>query len=172
MPRRFFRKFTPIAAKLRDRWYFRALGPRLTDPRLWSVNRRAITTAFGTGIAIGFVPLPIHLPLVLLVAMIWRLNVPAIVGTSFLFNPLTVVPVYYTAYRVGSMLLGQHPGKFAFKLSWDWLQDGLGAFWKPFLLGCLVCSIVFGYLGYRGLELVWRLSAVNRLNARKGSVRE
>jgi uncharacterized protein (DUF2062 family) len=172
MPRRFFQKFRPIAAQLRERWYFRALGPRLRDPRLWSVNRRAITTAFGAGIAIGFIPIPLHLPLAMVAAMIWRLNVPAIVGTSLLFNPLTVVPIYFTAYRVGTLLLGEPAGKFAFSLSWDWLQNGLGTFWKPFLLGCLVCSVVGGYLAYRGLELVWRLSTLSRLNARKSGVRE
>jgi uncharacterized protein (DUF2062 family) len=28
--------------------------------------------------------------------------------------------------------------------------------WKPFLVGCLVCGVVGGVLGYMGLELAWR----------------
>jgi uncharacterized protein (DUF2062 family) len=172
MPRRFFRKFQPVAAKLRENWYFRLLGPRLTDPRLWSVNRRAITAAFGAGVAVTFVPLPIHTLLGLIVAMVWRLNVPTIVGTSLLLNPFTLVPVYYAAYRVGALLLGLKPGRFAFELSWTWLQNGLGAFWKPFLLGCLICGVIGGYLSYRALELAWRYSTVSRLNARRGNVRD
>jgi uncharacterized protein (DUF2062 family) len=44
--------------------------------------------------------------------------------------------------------------------------------WKPFLLGCVVCAVLGGYLAYRALELVWRLSTVNRLNARRSSVRD
>ena len=172
MPRQLFVKFRPIAAKLRQGWYFRVLGPKLTDSRLWSLNRRAITAAFGAGIAISFIPLPAHLLLGLVAAMVWHLNVPAMMGTLLLFNPLTAVPVYYVAYRVGALLLGHTPGPFNFEPSWDWLQNGLGSIWKPFLVGCLVCSIVGGYLGYRLLELAWRVSTVNRKNARRGLFRK
>lgn len=172
MPREFFRKFQPAARKLRDKWYFRLLGPRLTDTRLWGLNRRAITAAFGTGIAIAFIPLPAHLLLGLAAAVIWRLNIPAIVGTLLVLNPLTAVPIYYVAYRVGALILGVKPGSFAFELSWNWLQTGLGSVWKPFLLGCLVCSVVGGYLAYRALELAWRFSTARRLNARRNAVRD
>lgn len=160
-----------MARKLRDKWYFRLLGPRLTDQRLWGLNRRAITAAFGTGIAISFIPLPIHLFIGLAAAVIWRLNIPAMVGTLLLLNPLTAVPVYYMAYRVGALLLRVRPGSFAFELSWAWLQNGLGSVWKPFLLGCMVCGVLGGYLAYRLLELAWRYSTVSRLNARRNSVR-
>jgi uncharacterized protein (DUF2062 family) len=172
MPRQLFVKFRPIAEKLRSSWYFRALGPKLTDARLWGVNRRAITMAFGTGIAISFIPLPAHIVFGLIAAMIWHLNVPAMVATLLLMNPLTVVPVYYFAYRIGVLLLGYNPGPFVFELSWAWLQNGLGAVWKPFLVGCVVCSIIGGFAGYRLLELAWRISTVNRKNARREASRE
>jgi uncharacterized protein len=172
MPRELFRKFQPVAARLRSRWYFRLLGPRITDARLWGLNRRAITAAFGAGIAIAFIPLPVHLFLGLAAAVIWRLNIPAMVGTLLLMNPLTAVPVYYVAYRVGALILRVPPGRFAFELSWNWLQTGLGSVWKPFLLGCLVCAVLGGYLAYRLLELAWRFSTVSRLNARRNAVRD
>jgi uncharacterized protein len=172
MPRRLFLKARPLAARMRNSWYFRLLGPRVTDSRLWAVNRRAITMAFGTAIGISFIPLPAHLLFGLFAAIIWRLNVPTMLVSLLLLNPLTVVPVYYLAYRVGALLVGQPAGKFAFELSWTWLQTGLGSIWKPFLVGCLVCSVVFGYLSYRLLELIWRISTVNRLNAKRAAVRE
>jgi uncharacterized protein (DUF2062 family) len=73
---------------------------------------------------------------------------------------------------VGTLVLGQPVGKFTFELSWSWLQTGLGTIWKPFLVGCLVCSVVGGFLAYRLLELIWRISTVNRLNAKRAGVRE
>ena len=167
MPRPLFVKIRPFAQKLRNTRLFRLLGPKLSDPRLWSLNRRAITMAFGTGIAIAFIPLPIHLPAGLIAAMIWHLNVPTLVVTSTFVNPLTAVPVYYFAYRVGTLLLGQPAGSFGFEFSMRWLQDGLGITWKPFLLGCLVCAVVGGYGSYRLLELAWRISTMNRKSARR-----
>jgi uncharacterized protein (DUF2062 family) len=172
MPRPLFVKFRPIAQKLRNSRLFRLLGPKITDPRLWSLNRRAITAAFGAGIAICFIPLPIHLPASLIAAMIWHLNVPTLVVTASLVNPITALPAYYFAYRVGALLLGTAPGAFRFEFSWDWLQNGLGVIWKPFLLGCLVCGMIGGYTAYRLLELIWRVSTINRKSARRGATRK
>jgi uncharacterized protein (DUF2062 family) len=68
---------------------------------------------------------------------------------------------------VGVLLLGLTPGAFGFELSWNWLQHGLGAVWKPFLLGCLVCGVTVGFIAYRLLELIWRISTMNRKSARR-----
>jgi uncharacterized protein (DUF2062 family) len=77
-------------------------------------------------------------------------------------NPLTMLPVYYLAYRVGVAITGAAPHAFRFRLSWDWLQHGLGPMWKPFLVGCLACSILCGVLGWLALELIWRRSVLSR----------
>jgi uncharacterized protein (DUF2062 family) len=167
MPRPLFVKFRPFAQKLRNTRLFRLLGPKLTDPRLWSLNRRAITIAFGTGVGLSFIPLPIHLPAGLIAAMIWHLNVPTLVVTSTLVNPFTAVPLYFFAYRVGVLLLGTEPGSFGFELSWSWLQNGLGAIWKPFLLGCLVLGIGAAIAGYVTLGGIWHLSLVLKYHKRK-----
>jgi uncharacterized protein (DUF2062 family) len=169
MPRHLFVKIRPFAQKLRSTRLFRLLGPKIADPRLWSLNRRAITIAFGTGIGISFMPLPVHLPLGLVLAMLWHLNVPTLVVTSAIVNPVTAVPIYYFAYRVGALLLGVEPGGFTFELSWAWLQHGLGVIWKPFLLGCLVCGTIGGYGAYRLLEVMWRISTMNRKSARRSA---
>lgn len=167
MPRRLIQKIVPHPDNLRKRWFFRMFGTRLADRHIWSTRRRSITTAFGAGLAICFVPLPVHLPLCLLGALLWRLNLPVIVATVFLVNPLTVVPVYYMAYRIGAFALRTPATGFAFHLSWDWLQTGLGPVWRPFLLGCLICGVVLGYAGYLGLELLWRWVTVRRLRQRR-----
>ena len=171
MPRRVFNRFRPIGERIRHSRYVEFLGPKVRDPRLWSVNRRAITAAFGIGIAIQFIPLPIHLPLGLVLAMFLHLNVPTMVGTLLLLNPFTAVPIYYFAYRVGALLLHTPPGEFNFDFGWEWLGEGLGHIWKPFLVGCLVCGVVGGYLAWRGLELIWRWSTLARLGARRSGVR-
>ncbi len=102
----------------------------------------------GAGLTICFVPLPVHVPVALAVAALARVNVPVILSTVFLVNPLTVVPVYYVAYRVGCFALGAPDGAFSFELSWDWLQNGLGPMWKPFLAGCALCGVAAGVLGW------------------------
>lgn len=167
MPRRLLRRLLPHPDSLRKRWIFRAFGSRLTDTRLWSLGRRSITAGFGTGLAICFIPLPLHLPLALLCAVVWRLNVPVTCLTTVLVNPLTAVPMFYGAYRVGTLLTGAPLHGFAFEPSWEWLQNGLGSSWKPFLVGCLACSVVLGYGGYLALELLWRWITIRKLRGRR-----
>jgi uncharacterized protein len=167
MPRQLLKRIASHPHKLTNRWFLRVFGSHLTDPRLWSLQRRSVTAAFGAGLAICFVPLPVHLPLAALVAIVWRLNIPCVVATTWIVNPFTMVPIYYLAYRVGAAITGIEPHEFGFRLSWDWLQHGLGPMWKPFLVGCLVSSIICGICGWIGLELLWRWSVLRRYRDRR-----
>lgn len=167
MLRPFVRRLGRRAHLLRDRWYTRPFAHWLGDSRLWSLQRRGITLAFGAGLAICFLPLPIHTPTALAVAVLARVNIPVILSTTFLLNPLTAVPVYYFAYRIGCSALGVPVRPFGFDPSWDWLQHGLGPLWKPFLTGCALCGLAAGVLGWLLLELLWRRQVIKKYRARR-----
>ena len=166
MPRRIVKRLTQQIRDRRHRWYLSIFGDRLTDSHLWSLNRHSITAAFGVGIGVSFIPLPVHLPLVVLAALWWRLNVAVGIVGAYLVNPFTMVPIYYAAYRVGAWLLRYRPRHFVFHLTWKWLEHGLGPAWKPFLVGCLVCGIVCGLAGRFLLEYSWRIVTMRRYRAR------
>jgi uncharacterized protein len=166
MPRRWLKKIIPAPQALRERWFLRVFGQRIADPQLWTLHRRAVTYAFGAGLAICFVPLPIHMLLAGTVALIWRLNIPVLYGTTFLMNPFTAVPVYYVAYRVGVALLHAPRHHFHFVASWEWLRHGLTPVWQPFIVGCIVCALFAGLLGWLSLEVVWRWNVASRYRAR------
>jgi uncharacterized protein (DUF2062 family) len=166
MPRRLLKKICPNPGSLQKRWYLRPFGDRIADPRLWTLHRRAVTSAFGVGLAICFIPLPVHLLVAGIIAIALRINLPAIYGTTLLVNPLTCVPVYYTAYRVGTTMLGVSPESFRFQASWAWFQTSLEPVWKPFLLGCVACAVITGLLGWLTLELVWRWRVTTKYRAR------
>jgi uncharacterized protein (DUF2062 family) len=108
----------------------------------------------------------VHLPLATLVAVTWRINIPTIIATTLIVNPLTMVPIYYCAYRVGAAVSGAPVHRFGFRLSWDWLQHGLGPMWQPFLLGCLVCAVICGITGWLTLEFIWRRQVLHRRRTR------
>src|SRR3984885_12313907 len=166
MPRRLLKRICPSTGSLESHWFLRLFGTRIADPRLWGLCRRAVTGAFGVGLAVCFIPLPVHFVVASLLAITLRLNIPVIIGTVLLINPVTIVPVYYLAYRLGAALLDMPPTGFTFDMSWDWLEHGLGPMWEPFLTGCLVCGVVGGVLGYMGLELVWRWRVATKYRAR------
>jgi uncharacterized protein (DUF2062 family) len=156
MPRRLLKKIIPDPQRLQGRWFLRPFGTRLGDPRLWTLSRRGVTYAFGVGLAICFIPLPVHLALACTIAVACGLNIPVAAGTTFLLNPFTAVPVYYFAYRVGAALLHVPRQHFHFVPSWRWFAHELAPVWPPFVLGCLVCGLVAGFIGWLALELAWR----------------
>jgi uncharacterized protein (DUF2062 family) len=71
-------------------------------------------------------------------------------------NPVTMPPLFLLAYRVGALLLDVPVSHLQFELSFAWLGSQLAHIWQPFLLGCLVCGLFFGCLGYFVVSLLWR----------------
>ncbi len=168
MLRNIIRQLGRWAQTLRDVWYLQPVAHVFVDPRLWSLQRRSITGAFGVGLSICFVPLPVQIPVAFMLAMLLRLNVPTLIGTVFIVNPVTVVPIYYLAYLTGRTMLGETPEQSRFELSWDWLQNGLGPMWQAFLLGCVVCGAVAGFVGWIALDRIWRWRVQQKYRRRSG----
>jgi len=166
MPRHLLKRIVPAPHSLQERWFVRIFGERISDPHLWTLHRRGVTYAFGAGIAIGFIPLPVHLITACTVAMIWRLNVPVVCGTTFFVNPFTAMPIYYLAYRVGVALLHVPTSHFRFHPTWEWFRHGLVPVWQPFVVGCVACALVCGVLGWLALEVLWRWNVRSRYRTR------
>lgn len=166
MPRGLLRKITPRSETVRKHWALKPFSRFFGDPRLWSLQRRTVTPAFGAGLAICFLPLPIHIPLAALVAIFCRIHIPTIMLALLTVNPLTIVPAYYLAYKVGVIVTGAPEGDFNFAMSWDWVQNGLGPMWKPFLVGCGLTGALCGLLGYALLDVLWRYNVRKRYRTR------
>ncbi len=98
--------------------------------------------------------------------MLFRCNLPLSVGLCWITNPVTMPALFFMAYKVGAITLGITPEAIDFQLSWDWISHGLILIWQPFLLGCFICAIVFGSLGYSAVSLLWRWEAMRRWEAR------
>ncbi len=167
--RRFLKKITPDPQRLQDRWFLRPFSTSLGDPRYWTLSRRGVTYAFGIGLFICFIPAPVHLALACTLAVVFGLNIPVAAGSTFLLNPFTAVPAYYFAYRVGAALLHVPRQRFHFVPSWHWLTHELAPVWPPFILGCLVCGIVAGFVGWLSLEILWRWQVRRRYRLRHQS---
>jgi uncharacterized protein (DUF2062 family) len=139
----------------------------LEHPAYWSLNRRSITRAFSIGLFISFMPLPVHIIVATITTLLLRLNVPAAIAGTFFANPLTIVPMYISAYWVGCHLLGVSFHHIAFELSWAWLSTALIPIWKPFLLGCLILGIATAVTGYITIGGIWHLTLVLKYHKRK-----
>ncbi len=162
MPRRFFKKF---AIKRHDAGNNGRLAQLLApfrgflhEPRFWGIRRRTVVPAVAVGLFVAFLPFPGHPLFAGLLALAFRINIPVAAVTTFVSNPLTMGPMYYTAYRLGRRLLGLEPSPFEFELSLAWVTEKFVAIWQPMLLGSLLLGIASALVAFAILDLLWRAS--------------
>jgi uncharacterized protein (DUF2062 family) len=172
MPRRLFKPLSRQRHVWKERWFMRPFRLLLENSAYWSLNRRNVTRAVALGLFIAWIPLPVHIPLAAVLALLLRLNVPAAVSATLITNPFTIVPLFYFAYWVGCRTLQLPLSRFSFELTWDWISTGLMPIWKPFLLGCLIMGSFTAVMGYIVLGGAWHLTLLLRYHRRKGSPNE
>lgn len=167
MPRRFFRKFALKRQHFAGRWYLAPFDHLLHDQRLWGVRRQTIVPAFALGLFIGFLPVPGHVLIAALLALLLRVNIPVAALTTFVSNPLTIGPMMYLAYRIGRFLLDLPERPFSVELSIDWLTDSFVNVWQPLTLGAFLCGAMAALAGYLALDALWRMSIANYVEKRR-----
>lgn len=167
MPKKFINKFLPDHKTIREQKFLKLFGSMFQDPNLWHLNRHSASGAFGIGLFFAFWPVPFQMWLSAFAAIPLRVNLPLSVATVWLTNPLTMPPIFYGAYKVGAWVLGTDVGEFEFQLSWEWLMGSVNTIGPAFLLGCMICSVVFGSLGYATMNFLWRRSVIKSWQARR-----
>ncbi len=154
------------------RWYLAPFAHLLHDPNLWGIRRRNVVPAFAIGLFLVFIPVPGQMLIAVLLALFLRVNLPVAALTTVISNPLTMGPIYYLAYRVGQRLLDVPPQPFVFEPSLEWLTGRFLAIWQPLLLGAVLLGALAALLGYVALDLLWRASLADYLEARRRRRRE
>ncbi len=167
MPRRLIKRYLPDHRTVRDHKHLRFLGKLLHDPNLWHLNRRSVAGAFSVGLFVAFIPVPFQMVFAAIAAIPCRVNLPISVALVWLTNPVTMPPVFYTAYKIGTWLLGIPPSEFHFELSWSWLTSELGTMFAPFILGCLLLSTFSAIAGNVLVRMLWRLQILKYIRRRR-----
>lgn len=143
------------------------LGDWIYATNLWHINRYSASMAFFVGLFVAFMPIPGQMVAAALLALLFRCNLPLSVGLVWITNPVTMPAIFYIAYKLGAMVVDVPMQETNFELSYHWLTHSLSAIWKPFLLGCLLCGLFFGSLGYFVINVLWRLRVARMLRERR-----
>lgn len=158
MPKKMIRKFLPDHAKIKEQKMLSVFGTLLHDANLWHLNRKSACGAFGIGLFFSFWPVPFQMWLAAALSIPLRVNLPLSVATVWISNPFTMPPIFYGAYLVGTLIVGTPAREFEFELSWEWVIHSMETIGPAFLIGCGVCAVFFGIVGYFGLNYLWRFS--------------
>ena len=167
MPRKFLKRFLPDPEWLKNHKHIAMLGSWLHDPNIWHLNRNSVARAFSVGIFFAFVPVPFQMLLAAMCAVLFRANLPLAVALVWITNPLTMPPIFYSAYKLGTFIMQTPIRTHHFELSTAFFSNELSMIWRPFLLGCFVLGTTFSIISNLVIRLLWRIAVVKRWNRRR-----
>jgi hypothetical protein len=165
------KRITPARYALEKRWYLKPFTALTVDRGCWAFKRTSVINAFSLGLLIAFVPptplLPLHLALCLLLGMVFRLNLPVLLATVFISNPLTWFPQVAGSIWVGAKLMGLNLMPMLHGLSHRNLRTQIHELWEPLMLGAFVLGVCAAAAGYLLAQGLWRGLVIYRLHRRR-----
>ncbi len=177
MPRKYFRKYLPDHETVRNHRHLRHLRPLLRHPNLWHLNRHSVAGGVAAGMLGGLIPGPVQMLTAVILAIIFRVNLPVAAATTLLSNPFTWPPILVAAYSIGALITDEEAGEVrAFEFDWlhgDWTQllprllewfMGMG---QSLALGLVILACTLAVLGYAAVQLGWRLYILAYLRRRR-----
>ena len=167
--RNLFRRYLPQKENIQKRGGMHFFSDYLHDPNIWHIHRRSSAGGAAIGMFCAFIPFPVHTLSSAALAILFRVNLPIAVVFSFFSNPLTIPPIFFFAYRLGTLILGVKEKNVDFTFSWDWITNTLVTIWEPLLLGCFILGTICSILTYFIIRLIWRITAVAKWENRRKS---
>jgi len=165
VPRKYFRKFLPNHESIRQHRWLRHFGVWLQHHNLWHLHRRSVSGGVAVGMFCGLIPGPLQMIGAALLAVLFRVNLPVAMVTTFYTNPFTIVPLYWLAYQLGALVTGQSYAVTAAhfevpEMAWDnWftvMLDWIFSLGKPFAIGLPLLALILALLGYVLVRVGWR----------------
>lgn len=163
------KRWVPTREQLRRSRWLAPIAHYLEDDRLWHVERASVARAVAIGLFFG-VLLPTAQFLFAVGFAIWlRSHVAIAAAATLVTNPLTFPPIYWLAYKIGRVVLGdpadpktaevvEHQAEAAVAGTgwlagmWDTLQSA----GPPLVVGLLLLAVGASALGFGLVWLLWR----------------
>jgi len=151
----------------------RPFAPHLSQPALWRMTRRSVPRAVALGLFVGVIIPIMHTAIAAVLAIPLRANVAITAAFTLVVNPLTIPPLYYAAYRIGSWELHHDASlvnpvaaeRFSGELSrlLFWIHQASG----PIAVGVLSIAAAAALIGYLGAGLTWTLWLKTKVRQRR-----
>lgn len=157
------RRHVPTPQTIGQYRVLRPFARQLGQPALWRLHHRSVPRAVAIGLGVGILIPFMHMVLAALLAIPLRANVAIASAVTLLVNPLTIPPLYYAAYRVGSWELRHDPAVVDPAMATHYSSElGRMLFWihsasGPIALGVVTLAATGAVTGYAVSSIMWRI---------------
>lgn len=165
--RPFFKRFMPERHHIQQHKHLQVLGDILHDPNIFHLTRRSAAGGVAVGLFLAFMPFPGQMIVAALLSLLFRFNMPLAIVCVWLSNPITIPPLFFFAYKIGGIMLGEPAMELQIEFSFGWLAEVFIEIWQPLLLGCLTLGSLAALCGYLIVTLLWRMAIVRKWEERK-----
>lgn len=100
-------------------------------------------------------------------AVVMRINVPIAALAVWISNPVTFVPIFYLAYRLGAVILNVPPEPFPDQVTMEWFGSELAAIWKPLFYGSFIIASSVASTAYVVVNMIWQVMTRKRYRLRR-----
>ncbi len=152
------------------------LKRHILKAEFWYLNRRTVAKGASIGLFMAFLPLPLQMLSAVILALLFRANIPIAAMMTWITNPFTFIPINLFIFKVGEWASGMNevaPLIQDFSLKdlalaklpstfMNWML-GLG---KPFLIGLPIVAIISAVIGHLVVTWAWRFSVCIRWQKR------
>lgn len=170
---RWLTRHIPTRETVHEHRILRPFARHLGHSSLWRMTRRSVPRGVALGLFVAVIIPFMHTAIAAVLAIPTRANVAVAAVFTLAVNPLTIPPIYYAAYRIGSWELHQdatlvNPAaaeRFSSELSrlLFWLHQASG----PIAVGVLTIAVGAAITGYLSSSLVWRWWSRSRWRQRR-----
>lgn len=168
MSKRFLKRYIPTPEKIRSIRSLHFLGTVLHEPNLWHINRHAVSRAFLIGIFWCLIPMPFQMIPAAIVAIWLNANLPLTLAVVWISNPITMGPMAYGTYVVGTWVMGKPATSLRdFRLDWGWFGERMMDVGIPLYVGSLLTAVVISCSSYLLVQYLWRRKVRNDWHKRQ-----
>jgi len=167
MPRKTIRRFLPDIRGLLQRPTLQWVGSLAHDPNLLHLNKHSVSLAVFVGILSAFVPLPVQTFIAIALCFSLGANLPLAIAIIWLSNPITIPPMFYLTYKLGTQILGSKMSDFSVTLSWEWFSQLGSDILLPLFVGSLLTGTLLASIGYFFVQFLWRWKVIKSWEQRK-----
>ncbi len=128
----------------------------MLQPDIWHFNRRSVSGATWIGIFTAFIPLPVQSPIAIWLSLVCRVNLPIAVAGTFISNPITMAPILFANYKLGTWLTGVSSQFNNTPLTIEVIWHDASSILLPLLIGSLSTGFILATTAYVLVRLIWR----------------
>jgi uncharacterized protein len=169
------KKYLPSAEAINTNRALRVFGRTLTRPNLWHLNRHSVAKGVAIGLITGLIPGPFQILGAAACAIAFRANLAVAALTTFYTNPITFIPLYILAYKIGAFVTGTTappPAIAEFKALGMVEMIKQAFFWiyslgDTLLIGLAIQSTLFAVIGYFSVQFGWRWLVLRKWRSRR-----